>query len=236
MSDFYAGLDVAFPQEWSPDSSEREVHCRSGSCGTSMLWYPVLVDVLQGNFYVVSNKPLCRLSFWTVESTHLPALAHRSAVHVTLPLHWPVSGCVPNRLYPALTSLRTEALWGGIIFQFSLYMLLKMQLILKRDVMDAMVICKYAVIAPIATHTLWYWQVVRWGKRNSAMWSLWNLLMLLICLTPKSILCLEPPSPLWYVVFSRLCLFPSIARFISALFTKSLSDPVGVLWGKDLQE
>lgn len=52
-----------------------------------------------------------------------------------------------------------------------------------------------------AAHTVWYWQVVRWGKRNSAVWSLWDLLMLLICLTPKSILCLEPPSLLRYVVF-----------------------------------
>lgn len=53
---------------------------------------------------------------------------------------------------------------------------------------------------------VWYQQVERWGKRNSAMWSLWNLLMLLICLTPKSTLCLEPPSLLWYAVFSYLCL------------------------------
>lgn len=59
---------------------------------------------------------------------------------------------------------------------------------------------------------VWYQQVERWGKRNSAMWSLWNLLMLLICLTPKSTSCLEPPSLLWYAVFSYLCLHTN--RFI----------------------
>lgn len=56
-------FDEAFPQEQSPNSLEREVHGRSGSCGISVLCdcrHLVLIDVLEGNFYVVSNKPLCR--------------------------------------------------------------------------------------------------------------------------------------------------------------------------------
>lgn len=66
----------------------------------------------------------------------------------------------------------------------------------------------------MAVRTVWYQQVERWGKRNSTMWSLWNLLMLLICLTPRSTLCLELPSLLWYVVFSYLCLHSIVGSYL----------------------
>ena len=68
----------------------------------------------------------------------------------------PVSGCVPIHQHPCLPLLRTEALWGGMIFQFSSYMLLKMQLILKTEMMDAMVIHKYIVIALMKTQIVSY--------------------------------------------------------------------------------
>lgn len=55
---------------------------------------------------------------------------------------------------PPFPLLVTETLWGGIIFQFSLHRLLKMKLVLKTEMMDAMVICKSRVIAPIGTHTV----------------------------------------------------------------------------------
>lgn len=104
---FMLDFDVAFPQERSPNSSEREVHGHSGFCGTSVLCvcrHLVPTVVLEGNFYVVSNKPLCRSPCLSCRE-HTPANAsslehrtHRTAL--ALACLWLCSPCACTHLFP----------------------------------------------------------------------------------------------------------------------------------------
>lgn len=139
MKDFYVGLRCSLPPGTKPRQLEREMHGCGGSCGTSVLCgcrHLVLIDVLEGSFCLMSNKPLRRapfLSSWGCTPASAGSLEHHTRrTSLVLPC---LSACVPNRLYPSLPLLRTEALWGGIVFQFSLYTLIKMQLILKTEMM-----------------------------------------------------------------------------------------------------